>query len=79
MFNTHLVLFNPDLGFVAIDGPFYEYTGFDLSEATFIHCTTPEEIEYVQYLDVRTFSFLSDDILAMPFGAKVVEAKDLKV
>lgn len=79
MLNTNLVLFNPDLGFVAIDGPFYEYTGYDLSEATFIHCTTPEEIEHVQSLDVRTFSFLTDDLLGMPFGPTVVEAKDLQV
>lgn len=79
MLNTHLVLLNPDFGFVAIDGQFYEYTGFDLSEATFIHCTTPEEIDYVQSLDVQTLSFLSDAVEAFPFGAKVIEAKDLKV
>ena len=79
MLNTHLVLLNPEFGFVAIDGPFYEYTGFDLSEATFIHCTTTEEVAYVQALDKQTLSFLSDAVATLPFGANVVEAKDLKV
>ncbi len=74
--NTHLVLFNPDFGFVAIYGTSYKYTGFDLSEATFIHCTTLEDIEYVQAHDKQTFSFSSDEVEVLPFGAQVIEATD---
>ena len=79
MFNTTFVLLNPDFGFVAIDGQFVEYKGFDLANATFIHCTTPEEVEHVQSLDKKVLSFLADEVEAFPFGAEVIEAKDLKI
>lgn len=78
MLNTYLVLLDPELGFGAIDGPDYEFD-FDLSEATFIHCTTLEDIEYVQSLDVSTVSMSSDAVAALPFVAQVVEAKDITV
>ena len=73
----YLVILNPDFGFVAINGEFSKYRGFDLSEASFIQCTTLEDIEYVQSLDRQTLSFSPDAVAAFPFGAQVVEAKDL--
>lgn len=79
MLNTTLVLLNPDFGFVAIDGQYVEYKGFDLADATFIHCTTSEEVEYVKNLDKKVLSFLADEVEAFPFGAEVMEAKDLKI
>ena len=77
MINTTLVLMNPDFGFIYVDGQFLKYRSFDLQDATFIHCQTKEELEYVSGLEPKAISFLTDEIEAFPFEPNRVEAKVL--
>lgn len=76
-FNTTLVGLNPDYGFLRIDGESHEYTGYDLSDATFIQCHTPEEVAYVTALEPKVLNFLQAEVEAFPFNVKLTEAKDM--